>query len=138
MAYITIVSGGSQPVFATDVLNGPVAQDANIAAQGPVQVAGPKLDFYSFTANVSLASLGTQGAVNEFVANVLQALQQVSTVAQYQVGPSANVISVGLYPVGSFANVAVAVATAQGANGGGYGISSGSNVATFTSTTAAS
>jgi len=135
MAFITPVSGGSQPVFATDVLNGPVAQDANIAAQGPVQVAGPKLDFYGFTANVSLA---TQGGVNEFVANVLQALQQVSTVAMYQVGPAGNVINVGLYPTGSFANVAVAVATAQGANGGGFGISSGSNIATFTSTTAAS
>ena len=135
MAYITKVSGGSQPVFATDVLNGPVAQDANIAAQGPVQVAGPKLDFYGFTANVSLA---TAGGVNGFVANVIQALQQVSTVAQYQVGPVGNIINIGLYPVGSFANVAVALATAQGANGYGYGISSGSNIATFTSTTVAS
>ena len=134
MAYITPVSGGSQPVFATDVLNGPVAQGANIAAQGPVQVAGPKLDFYSFTANASLA---TAGGVNGYVANVLQALQQVTTVAQYQVGPSGNVINVGLYPTGSFANVAVAVAQAQTANGA-IGISSGSNVATFTSTTAAS
>jgi hypothetical protein len=134
MAYITPVSGGSQPVFATDVLNGPVAQSANIAAQGPVQVAGPKLDFYSFTANASLASAG---AVNGYVANVIQALQQVTTVAQYQVGPTGNVINVGLYPVGSFANVAVAVAQAQTANGA-IGISSGSNAATFTSTTAAS
>ena len=134
MAYITPVSGGSQPVFATDVLNGPVAQGANIAAQGPVQVAGPKLDFYSFTANASLASAG---AVNGYVANVIQALQQVTTVAQYQVGPTGNVINVGLYPVGSFANVAVAVAQAQTANGA-IGISSGSNAATFTSTTAAS
>ena len=134
MAYITPVSGGSQPVFATDVLNGPVAQGANIAAQGPVQVAGPKLDFYSFTANASLA---TAGGVNGYVANVLQALQQVTTIAQYQVGPSGNVINVGLYPTGSFANVAAAVAQAQTANGA-IGISSGSNVATFTSTTAAS
>jgi hypothetical protein len=134
MAYITKVSGGSQPVFATDVLNGTVAQGANIAAQGPVQVAGPKLDFYSFTANASLASAG---GVNGYVANVLQALQQVTTVAQYQVGPVGNVINVGVYPTGSFANVAVAVAVAQGANGT-IGISAGSNVATFTSLTAAS
>ena len=45
MAFITPVSGGSQPVFATDVLNGPIAQDANIAAQGPTNFQGPKLDF---------------------------------------------------------------------------------------------
>jgi hypothetical protein len=136
MAYITKVSGGSQPVFATDVLNGNIAPSANIAAQGPFQPAGPKLDFYSFTCNNSMA---TQGAVNGFVGNVLQALQQVTTVAVAQVGPAdPAVLYVGVYPTGSFANVAVAVATAQGANGSGYGISSGSNAAIFTSLTAAS
>jgi hypothetical protein len=134
MAYITKVSGGSQPVFATDVLNGNIPQTANIAAQGPFNPAGPKLDFYSFTANVSMA---TQGGVNGYVANVIQALQQVSTVAIAQVGPVPTVLNVAVYPVGSFANVAVAVAQAQTANGA-IGISSGSNAATFTSTTAAS
>jgi len=78
MAYITKVSGGSQPVFATDVLNGPVAQGANIAAQGPVNFAGPKLDFFSVVANASLAA---QGGVNGYVANVIQAVQQTATVA---------------------------------------------------------
>jgi hypothetical protein len=136
MAYITPVSGGSQPVFATDVLNGPIAQGANIAAQGPFQPAGPKLDFYSFTCNNSMA---TQGAVNGYVANVIQALQQVTTVAIAQVGPADPAkLYVAVYPTGSFANVAAAVAVAQGANGGGYGISAGSNAAIFTSTTAAS
>ena len=134
MAYITKVSGGSQPVFATDVLNGPVAQTANIAQQGPFNPAGPKLDFYSFVAN---ANLGAEGGVNGFVSNVIQALQQVSTVAIAQVGPIANTIYIATYPVGSFANVAVAVAQAQTANGA-IGISSGSNAALFTSTTAAS
>ena len=67
MAYITKVSGGSQPVFATDVLNGSIAQTANIAAQGPFNPAGPKLDFFSVTANASVAS---QGGVNGYVANV--------------------------------------------------------------------
>jgi hypothetical protein len=45
MAYITIVSGDAQPVFATDVLNGPVSPSATTAGQ-PVNFAGPKLDFY--------------------------------------------------------------------------------------------
>jgi hypothetical protein len=134
MAYITKVSGGSQPVFATDVLNGSIAQTANIAAQGPFNPAGPKLDFYSFTANASMA---LQGGVNGYVANVIQALQQVTTVAIAQVGPVPTVLNVAVYPTGSFANVAVAVAQAQQANGA-IGISSGSNAATFTSTTAAS
>jgi hypothetical protein len=113
MAYITPVSGGSQPVFATDVLNGPVAQTANIAAQGPVQVAGPKLDFFSVTANASVAN---EGGVNEYVANVLQAIQQTATVAMYQVGPNPAVINVAVYPTGAFANTAVFVAAVQTAN----------------------
>ena len=127
MAYITKVSGGSQPVFATDVLDGTVAQGANIAAQGPVQVAGPKLDFYTFTANTSLVA---QGGVNGFVANVIQALQQTTTVSMYQV-PTTTTLAVATYPTGAFANVATALAAAQSANGT-IGISSATGSAEFT------
>ena len=62
MAYITIVSGGAQPVFATDVRNGNPAQTANLAAGGPVNFAGPKLDFFGLTANSSLAVSGAGNA----------------------------------------------------------------------------
>jgi len=127
MAFITKVSGGSQPVFASDVLNGPVAQGANIVAQGPVQVAGPKLDFYTFTANATLVA---QGGVNGFVANVIQALQQTTTVAMYQV-PTTTTIAVATYPDGAFGNVALALAAAQGANAT-IGISSATGTAAFT------
>jgi hypothetical protein len=113
MAFIAKVSGGSQPVFATDELNGTVAQTANIAAQGPFNPAGPKLDFFSVTANASLAS---QGGVNGYVANVLQAIQQTATVAIAQVGPNPAVINVAVYPTGAFANTAVFVAAVQTAN----------------------
>ena len=113
MAYITPVSGGSQPVFALDELNGSIAQTANIAAQGPVQPQGPKLDFFSVTANASVAN---EGGVNEYVANVLQALQQTATVAMYQVGPNPAVINVAVYPTGAFANTSVFVAAVQTAN----------------------
>jgi hypothetical protein len=113
MAYITPVSGGSQPVFALDELNGSIAQTANIAAQGPVQPQGPKLDFFSVTANASVAN---EGGVNEYVANVLQAIQQTATVAMYQVGPNPAVINVAVYPTGAFANTSVFVAAVQTAN----------------------
>lgn len=131
MAYITPVSGGSQPVFATDVLNGPVAQTANIAAQGPVQVAGPKLDFFSVTANASVAN---EGGVNEYVANVLQAIQQTATVAMYQVGPNPAVINVAVYPTGAFANASVFVAAVQTANTASIGVPTANvaSSATFT------
>jgi hypothetical protein len=131
MAYITIVNGGSQPVFATDVLNGSIAQTANIAAQGPFNPAGPKLDFFSVTANASLAS---QGGVNQYVANVLQAVQQTSTVALFQVGPNPAVMSFGVFPVGAFTQ-ATFVATVQTANTASIGVPTAnvSNTASFTS-----
>jgi hypothetical protein len=134
MAYITIVNGGSQPVFATDVLNGPIAQTANIAAQGPFNPAGPKLDFFSVTANASLASAG---GVNQYVANVLTAVQQVATVALFQVGPNPAVMNFGIYPVGAYANTATFVSQVQTANTASIGVPTAnvSNGATFTAVT---
>ena len=99
MAYITPVSGGAQPVFATDVRN-PVAAGASTAGT-PVNFQGPKLDFYSVTANANVA---TQQDVNEYVSNVIQAIQQTCTVAVYQV--DGTQISFGIYPTGAFGNSA--------------------------------
>ena len=118
MAYITVVSGGAQPVFATDVLNGPVAQTANLAAGGPVNFQGPKLDFFSLTANSSLAASGA-GNANGYVSNVIQGLQQIGTVAMYQVSPtSPAVLSVAIYPAGA-GNLSTYVTLAQTANATG-------------------
>lgn len=99
MAYITPVSGGAQPVFATDVRN-PVAAGASTAAT-PVNFQGPKLDFYQVTANTTVAA---QQDVNEYVSNVIQALQQTCTVAMYQVDGAQ--ISFGIFPTGAFGNSA--------------------------------
>jgi hypothetical protein len=130
MAFITPVSGGSQPVFATDVLNGPVAQDANIAAQGPVNFAGPKYDFFTVTANASVAA---QGGVNEYVANVIQAVQQTSTVAIFQVASGATAMSFAVYPVGAY-TTATFVAAVQTANTASIGVPTAnvSSTASFT------
>jgi hypothetical protein len=130
MAYITKVSGGSQPVFATDVLNGNIAQTANIAAQGPFNPAGPKYDFFSVTANASVAS---QGGVNGYVANVIQAVQQTATVAIFQVGPVNTVMNFAVYPTGAY-TTATFVAACQTANAAiGIPTANVSNAATFTS-----
>ena len=103
MAYITPVSGGAQPVFATDVRN-PVAAGSTAVGQ-PVNLAGPKLDFYRVVANVSLAA---QHDVNEYVSNVIQGVQRTSTVAMYQVDTvgGVGVISFGIYPTGAFGDSA--------------------------------
>lgn len=110
MAYITPVSGGAQPVFATDVRN-PVAAGASTAAT-PVNFQGPKLDFYRVVANTTVAG---QQDVNEYVSNVIQAIQQTATVAMYQV--DGTILSFAIYPTGAFgdstANPPTTVSTAN-------------------------
>ena len=119
MAYITVVSGGAQPVFATDVLNGPVAQTANLSAQPVTNFQGPKLDFFSVIANSSLAVSGAGNAAG-YVNNILQSIQQTSTVAMYQVQPVSpyQTLNVAVFPVGAF-TTATFVAAAQTANATG-------------------
>jgi len=107
MAFITPVNGDSQPVFALDVANGSIAASSTTTGV-PVNLAGPKLDFFSATANANIA--GEQG-VQEYVANVIQAIQQTSTVAFYQVNDTQ--LSFGIYPSGAFANATVFLSAAN-------------------------
>lgn len=96
MAYFNPVNGDAQPVFALDVQNGPVAASA-LTAGTPVQPQGPKLDFFRAVANTTVVS---QQGVQEYVANVIQAIQQTATVAMYQV--DGTVLSFAVYPTGAF------------------------------------
>ena len=118
MAQLTKVNGTTQPVFAIDVQNGTIANTANIAAQGPVQMAGPKLDFFSLTANAVLSASGAANATG-YINNVLQAIQQNGTVAMYQVSPaSPAVLNIAIFPTGAY-TTATLVAAAQTANATG-------------------
>jgi hypothetical protein len=107
MAFFARVNGDAQPVFALDVQNGPIAPSTATAGT-PVQPQGPKLEFFRFVAANTMAS---QQGVNGFVSNAIQAIQQTTTVAMYQV--DATVLSVAVYPVGAFANTTVALAAAN-------------------------
>ena len=107
MAGFTRVNGDSQPVFALDVQNGPVAPSTSLAGV-PVQPQGPKLDFFRAVAN---NSINGEGGVAEYVANVITAIQQTSTVAMYQVDGTA--LSVAVYPTGAFADAAAFLAAAN-------------------------
>ena len=107
MAYFTRANGDAQPVFALDTQNGPIAPSTSTSAS-PVQPQGPKLEFFRFVAANTMAS---QQGVNGFVSNAIQAIQQTTTVAMYQV--DATVLSVAVYPVGAFANTTVALAAAN-------------------------
>jgi len=123
MAYITVVSGGAQPVFATDVLNGAPSQSGNLANAAVTNFQGPKLDFFTVVANTALT--GVVGNAGGYVSNVLQAIQQTSTVAMYQVGGAQNAnIAIALYPVGAYdtANLVAAAQTANASGGLNIGI----------------
>jgi hypothetical protein len=103
MAQIPLVSGGSQPVFATDVLNGPqlAANTAYTPAGTPTNFAGPKLDFFGIGLGNSAYN---QAGVNGAVQSILQAIQQTATVAIYQVDNTNNTVdmSVALYPTAAY------------------------------------
>lgn len=107
MAFLTPVNGDSQPVYAIDVQNGPVSPSASTAGT-PVNLAGPKLDFFRAVANTTV--VGQQG-VQEYVGNVIQAIQQTATIAMYQV--DGTVLSFGVYPTGAFANAATFLSAAN-------------------------
>ncbi len=123
MATVTRVNGDAQPVFALDVNNGAVAPGASTSGT-PVNLAGPKLDFFQVTCANTNATL--QG-VGGYVSNVIQAIQQTATVAVYQVDGAQ--ISFAVYPAGAFVNAAAFLATAQQANAAGVnGAASATNV----------
>ena len=115
MAQFTKTNGTTQPVFALDVANGSISGTANVAAQGPVMLSGPQLQFFTLTANAALTNAGN---VNGYLNNVLQAVQQTSTIAFYQAGATAGTINLAIYPSGAF-TTATLVAAAQTANATG-------------------
>jgi hypothetical protein len=103
MPSLTITSGGSQPVFATDTLNGPqlAATAAYTPAGTPTNFMGPKLDFFGCDLG---ADPSTEAEVNGMLQTLLQTIQQTATVAIYQVAATSNVtnFSVATYPTGAF------------------------------------
>ena len=115
MAQFTKTNGTTQPVFALDVANGSISGTANVAAQGPVMLSGPQLQFFSLTANAALTNAGN---VNGYLNNVLQAVQQTSTIAFYQAGATAGQINLAIYPSGAFTTTTL-VTAAQTANATG-------------------
>ena len=138
MPALTITSGGSQPVFATDTLNGPqlAATTTFTPAGTPVNFMGPKLDFFGCDLG---ADPSTEAEVNGMLQTLLQTIQQTATVAIYQVAATGNAtnFSVATYPTGAF-NTATdgtnnSAATLQGIIQG-LGTVAGYNLATATVT----
>ena len=113
MAYFPPFTGDAQPVFAMDINNGP--QTGTISSDALVQMDGPKLDFFTLTANAALTNAGN---VNGYLTNVLTSIQQTGTIALYQAGATAGTISLAIYPTGAY-TTATLVTAAQVANASG-------------------
>ena len=100
MSGFTRTHGDSQPVFAIDVQNGPVPSTAS-ANGTPTNLFGPALDFFGMDLGAApTTQLGVGGAIGA----VNQAIEQLATIAIYQVQATANVtnMSVAVYPVGAW------------------------------------
>ena len=72
MAQFTRTNGDFQPVLHVDYASYTNSGVNTNTAGAAVQPQGPKLDFFSLTANASLASAGN---VNGYLQNVFQAIQ---------------------------------------------------------------
>lgn len=106
MAQLPIVSGGAQPVFTSDQRFGPQLA-ANVAyspAGVPTNFMGPHLDFFGMNLSGGNANPFTQAQVQGGISLVLQTLQEVSTIAIYQVANTTNNtnFSFASYPQGAF------------------------------------
>ena len=120
MASFTKTNGDTQPVFALDTANGKIAA-ATATAGTIVNIQGPALDFFSLTANATVA--GEQG-VSEYVDTVLKAVQQKATIATYQV--DATQISLAVYPAGAY--TAASLLTAANVTYTGFQLNSSADV----------
>ena len=92
-----LVHGDVKPVFAIDQLNG----SGSVATGVPVQIAGPKLDFFSIDLGSDPSS---QVEVGGAVEAVIKCITQLATVHFYQVeaSGSANNMSIAVYPTAAW------------------------------------
>ncbi len=102
MAEFTRTHGNAQQVFHIDTNNG--ALSGALAESAPVNLQGPKLDFFKLLINDgSAVDLQAQVGTGLGVEAILKDIQQTSTVAVYQVeDDNSGQISVGIYPTGAY------------------------------------
>lgn len=85
--------GDVKPVFAIDTLNGSGSETTGV----PVQIAGPKLDFFSIDLG---GDASAQMEIGGAVEAVIKTLTQLSVVHFYQV--DGDKLSIATYPVGAW------------------------------------
>jgi hypothetical protein len=94
MAIQTRLHGNVLPVFAIDQLGGSGTATTGV----PVQIAGPKLEFFGMDLGADIAGqLGQGGAVER----VIQCVTQLATTHMFQADGS-GVFSIAVYPVAAW------------------------------------
>jgi hypothetical protein len=101
MAQFTRVNGDLKPVLHLDAAAYTNTGVNAVTSAATVQPQGPKLDFFTITADGAL----TAGQVTEIV----QVVQQLATVYIYEYTDAANdTLAVALYPVGAYTTATLA------------------------------
>ena len=120
MAIFTRTHGNAQQVFHVDTNNGSLS--GALAESAPVNVAGPKLDFFKLLINDgSAVDLQSEVGTGLAVEAILQDIQTTSTVAVYQVeDDTSGQISIGIYPTDAYTaatlQTQIRLLTAAGSN----------------------
>jgi hypothetical protein len=81
------------------VVNVDIADAGQTSLAVPINVAGPKLDFFSMDLNSDASGeMATGGAID----SVIKIIQQKATVYVYQLSQSSHVLSVAVYPTAAW------------------------------------
>lgn len=103
MAYTNRVHGDYQPVANYDAPDYTVGAVNAVTSEATVQPQGPKLDFFTVTANGAIST-------TEFNAGI-QAIQQLATVYMYEYSNDTNdSIALAVYPTGAWTTGALVTA----------------------------
>lgn len=121
MAEVTRVNGDFKPVLNVDAREYVNSGVNAVVSAATVQPQGPKLDFFTVTADGALTGAN--------VKTIIDTIQQLATVYIYEYTDAANdTLAVAVYPTGAFtANTLQAAVVAAG-----FAAATAAGVATFT------
>ena len=134
MASIPLVSGGSQPVFATDTLNGPQlsANTAYAPAGTPTNFMGPKLDFFGVSLDASniLTTVAVTGVAGQMSATATTfTVNQSVVVSGIETGTQTGIVPGTYYIIATNGTTTFQLSATKG--GAGVTTTAGTSTLTY-------
>lgn len=121
MAQVTRVNGDFKPVLNVDAREYVNSGVNAVVSAATVQPQGPKLDFFTVTADGALTGAN--------VKTIIDTIQQLATVYIYEYTDAANdTLAVAVYPTGAFTANTLQAAVVDA----GFAAATAAGVATFT------